>query len=1834
MIRSPVVTRNSKSRQKVGDSAGGVENSENTLTPSNEVNVTQSVESMANQDEIKRLQNELKENEDDFNFHYERVVDEHAVLSIDHLETHRDAMQPMWGKRQEVFGKLKELLDENALVVAEALHKDFRSDHFVGMTVVKRKIRETKVGESVTQRENLNDSSSSSNATSSSQGKKSSVKLPRMDAPTFNGSSENWMQFRDRFETLIHNNQELSEIEKFQYLITGVKIKNADANVLARFQFRKEFYEPAWKALCERYDDKRKILATHVGALVEVQQMTSSTPEEIMKIVDAFSTNLSCLNQLKYDVNEADDFANLVLVHMVEARLDVSTLSEWRKAHKEPTGTWKKLHDFLILHARSLEGIQATKKMLIESTVKDSTKVYAAFQPSAKCQICDEGHSIWKCKLDVQERRKRARERRLCYNCLSGAHRATECPSKTMCQTCNKKHHSMLHDPGQVFMGKTRNDATKKWSQSYQRDESNTPNLSPNVAPFRPYEMRRTVNVAQNFGGDSSIPSQSFVATMNQQAILPTVVVIVEAENGESFEARALLDTGSNVNFMTTKFANRLKLPLQSTFSSVEGVATQQSVVRFMTEAKIQSQYGAFERKLDFSLLPSITSEMPHQDINPQCVGDMRNLFLADEKFYKSERVDLLLNSSIFFESMLNDRRDLASGVILLHTKFGWVVGGSIAQQSASQSTLLSSFSFFAKVEKVENQEKCEIERKLEWMFTSEDVESKIKVMTEEEEYCENVFVKTTTKAEDGRFVVQMPLKSGFEKVGTNLNNAKRQSFFQENRRNKDEGVNKLYVDAMEDFINAGHMEEVKEESDRQVHYLPHHGVVKMDSTSTKLRPVFNASCVSETGQTLNEFFCVGATVQSESYDIILRFREKKFVLMGDITKMYRQIWINPIQSSLLRVIWRSKLVEKWKHYEMKTVTFGTSCAPFLATRCIKQLSIENAENFSEAAEVLEKSFYVDDLLDSMDTVDEGRKICTQIRYILAKVGMSMTKIASNSEEILKVVPEKDRRTNDDKENKLTKALGLIYNPLTDEFSYDIKPIKEGPITKASVLSEIAGIYDLIGWIAPVILRLKLFMKRLWLLKIDWKQKLPSDEAETWKKIRETLPALNELRIKRFCYISNHVRVEIHAFCDASIVGYGAVVYALSYDEIKNVQVSLIASKSKVAPNKQKSLARLELCSANLSAKLVDRTVENLKVKQDSVTLWSDSTIVLHWITMESARLSTFVGNRVSMIQQLTHNYKWKHIKGIDNPADYVSRGLEPEEIHHTHGWWKGAKFFVLPQSEWPQSIISINQVEAEVLQEVKKSSVSLCVRTRIHPLIKTIETRFSGLKKLLNTVVYILRFMKKSKERKLKTFGAITIDELNEAEMIVIRVLQQTFYHEEYKLLMKVRDNHDMNETEKVKHQIARNSCLLELTPFMDEHGIMRVGGRLSNCPISNDQRHPMILPHSQFAKLIARKTHEENLHCGPSSLTSHLRQRYWIVKSRNIIRQVTQRCIQCYRTKPRECQQLMGNLPAARVTMTQPFNATAVDYAGFFNIKSGTTRNAPITKCYIAMFKCMCTGAIHLEVAANLSTDAFLAVFDRFIARRGRCSQLYSDNGTCFEGADNQLKEIIEAMDDKMRNHCLSLNIDWKFTTPRAPHAGGIYESGIKMVKRHLVHVINKKTFTFEEFTTVCCKIEAIVNSRPLTPMSEDPRDLEVLTPGHFLIFRPLTSRPERIFLNHNQNHLTRWEHVQHTQQMFWKKWYLDYLHTLQTRPKEFREKINININDMVLLKDSNLPPMKWLMGRIVQLFPDKQQVVRNVKVRTQHGDKHRNVKYLCLLPNQACEVGQSVPASEEKK
>ena len=427
---------------------------------------------------------------------------------------------------------------------------------------------------------------------------------------------------------------------------------------------------------------------------------------------------------------------------------------------------------------------------------------------------------------------------------------------------------------------------------------------------------------------------------------------------------------------------------------------------------------------------------------------------------------------------------------------------------------------------------------------------------------------------------------------------------------------------------------------------------------------------------------------------------------------------------------------------------------------------------------------------------------------------------------------------------------------------------------------------------------------------------------------------------------------------------------------------------------------------------------------------------------------------------------------------------------------------------------------------------------------------------------------------------------------------------------------------------QLYHKSKLLSLQPFLDELGLMRLGGRMRHSKMSFAKRHPVILPGQHaVTKLVVRTEHLRLLHAGPTLTTASLSQRYHILSSRRVVRSITRSCVTCRRYSGRPQSQLLGQLPPERVTPGSVFQCVGVDYAGPVLIKGGSTRKPVVVRAYVSVFVSFNVKAVHLEPVSELTSAAFIAAFRRFIARRGKPRIMWSDHGTNFIGAARELKELYDFLKELkvqqvISEFCSLQNIEWKLIPERAPHFGGLWESAVKSMKSHFKKVVGDKKLTFEEITMVLAQIEACLNSRPLAPLPDSEDAIEALTPGHFLTGAPLEALPDPLSSYQPLPLLRPWQLCQVLVRQFWQRWSAEYLQHLHKFNKWKYPTRNVQPGDIVCVREEGMVPSVWPLAKVESMHPGKDGLVRVATLKTPRGVYKRPItKIVLLLPTESC-------------
>jgi hypothetical protein len=738
------------------------------------------------------------------------------------------------------------------------------------------------------------------------------------------------------------------------------------------------------------------------------------------------------------------------------------------------------------------------------------------------------------------------------------------------------------------------------------------------------------------------------------------------------------------------------------------------------------------------------------------------------------------------------------------------------------------------------------------------------------------------------------------------------------------------------------------------------------------------------------------------------------------------------------------------------------------------------------------------------------------------------------------------------------------------------------------MLSIISRVFDVLGILTPVTIRGKLIMQKLWQLGLDWDDRTSDVLGFEFRDYVCDLTKLNSFSIPR-CYFvdERYENLQLIGFCDASLGAYCAVCYIRYSLDSGGYRVAFVASKSKVAPIKNPlTIPRLELEATVLLSKLVVRVAVKLNISRSNVFMFSDSQIALAWLNKEPQLFQTFVGNRVSKVQSLVPREKWFYVNTVDNPADLGTRGINASRFLNEAAWLNGPEFLLVDFVGKKYDDQNI------VIPEMKK----VCnLNVNVVELDFSLLNRYSSFSRLCNVTSYLLRFIKICPSPTI----VLTAFEVNRAFSVLTRLSQLKYFSDE---ICQLRENNS---------KLIGKSPLLKLTPFIDDDNILRVGGRLKNSSLPYDRKHPIII-HSKcnLVRLYIKYLHEKYYHCSRLIILCHI-EKFWFIGSINrVIKRVIFDCNFCKTLKAETMQQIMGQLPIARVNLSRPFSHVGVDACGPFKTKCVGHRSTKYQKSWAVFFVCFAVKAVHIEVMSDMSTPSFLAAFRRFSSRRGIPGHVYSDNGSNFVGTDN----LFRLNEDEILECTAGDGITWTFNPPLAAHFGGLWESAIKSGKSYLVKIAKEQVLTFEELNTVFAQVEAILNSRPLCRNVTNNGIDNILTPSHFLTGTNITLLPECDDLKSTL--AKRWQHVQQMVGTFWRWWSKDYLNQLQQRTKWVNVSNNLVIGDLVLLKEDHSKPLHWRKGIVSETFPDSTGYVRSVALDTAFGKFVRPVTKLVFL------------------
>ncbi|XP_053686038.1 uncharacterized protein LOC128735581 [Sabethes cyaneus] len=1562
------------------------------------------------------------------------------------------------------------------------------------------------------------------------------LRLPRMDLPIFSGNYLEWQSFYDLFCGSVHQNPSLRPSQKLYFLKTH--LAGEAATLVSHLNVEDANYLPALQKLESRYNKPREIANLHITRFLSQPALTLSSPAGLRSLHDVSDEVIRALTALQREGRD------IWLLHIIYEKLDQQTKELWCQKTMdmdEPNITVAALLKFIDNRCGALQLSQPVRKPTREHNAsipvkspsprypyRSTSSLVATDMPPSVCGICSKaGHQPYQCGKFVHasptDRCSMISRLKLCQNCLK--HHTGEPCKAGSCRKCNQMHHTLLH-------------------QAFQSSNSSSSSAVNRTFPAASQALISSINLADHLDGSN--------------VLLLTATVDVFDKYGRRHAIRAVLDCASHLSFIRKDLCDRLGIEKSPIDLDFQGISATSSHANMGTSVTVASRCSNYRTTIPCAVLDRISADLPLRpvDISDWPIPD--SVYLADPQFHHPGKISLLLGLQPFLDLLEPGRINLDTDgrfPILQNTKLGWVVSG---RYDAINSTSTSSACLITSPNET-------LSHQLQRFFEIEEYINPEPHFSEEERNCETHFEQNTVRDQSGCFEVRLPFRENPSSLGASRDIVVKRLGHIERKLNRSPSLKTEYHAFLREYLNAGHMSLAAIPSPKRAVYLPHHCVLKESSSTTKCRVVFDASSKTTSGKSLNDVLMTGPVIQDSLINILLRFRIPAIALTGDIRQMYRMVKISASDRDYQRILWRWKEEDPIDEYTLNTVTYGTKPASYLATKCVQQLLNQIAHTDPDTFQKASLGIYVDDVLTGADSPEEAQRLRQRLSELFATGGFHLRKWASNHSSALEGVPEADLEVRipiELHEDDTIKALGIHWQPCSDEFLFSYQPYKSFQPTKRIILSEIASLFDPLGLLAPVIVMAKLVMRKLWELKVDWDETPPGELINDWLTLAQNLSSLNSFQIPRRVIDSRApVRLFLHGYSEASERAMGACIYVRSIDEAGNRSSHLLCAKSKIAPigNNRSTIPRLELHAAVILAKLINNVSAALQIQFHETRAYSDSQVVLAWIAGGASKWKTYVANRVANIATLLPSINWYHVCTQDNPADVISRGALPVALQKNSLWWHGPDW----QHSLPSVELSTTQ-SSQVNRECKATAVGLLSVHENQFLDDMLARYYPNKQMLLRVTARLLRFAYRGPER-------LSAAELDRALIIYVRHTQHTHFPNEIQRLMEGRS-------------VATGSPIYQLDPQLDSDGVLRVGGRLRLSKLCYNTKHQILLPRrSALTSLILHDEHISNLHCGPQTLLAISRRRFWIPYGTTAARKICRQCITCTRVRPAPLRQQMGQLPADRLEPQPVFSVVGIDYAGPVSITNRKSRGIASSKGYIALFVCFVTKAVALEAVSDLTTPAFLAAFTRFSSRYGLPARVYSDNATNFRAAAKLLKELnalVNSAEYKttVADFFADQGVEWSFIPPRSPHHGGLWEAGIKVAKQLLSKISGNYIYTFEELSTLLAQVAACMNSRPIAPISNDPSDPQPLTPAHFLIGRPLTTAPEINQLERRISSMTRWQFVQRKAQEFRERWQKEYVRSLQLFSKWQKSTVNLKPGDFVLIVGENEKPKQW--------------------------------------------------------
>ncbi|KIH55491.1 integrase core domain protein, partial [Ancylostoma duodenale] len=1318
------------------------------------------------------------------------------------------------------------------------------------------------------------------------------------------------------------------------------------------------------------------------------------------------------------------------------------------------------------------------------------------FPRSVPCFYCHKsGHPAKDCSevASLEQRLQVMRMQNLCRNCGGKDHWATKCP-KGACRICRQAgHHTSI--------------CKQLFSPQEARPKPQPPEV-PQKQVTKPLPSKakaskiNTVASSDKSEGQRNAPGAVFhVSNTTKVLILAGQAKVLNPATQVLEPVYVILDTGADRSFISTNLAERLQLKdKETTRLSISTFGSQKSFERTcaVTLLRMWDAEGT-PHTFTVTKIDSITKPLTRSRLSNE---DRRFLFQNDMHLSINHAVDkiqpdILLGCSDLF-SLLKEgtgaQTTLPSGLKAIPSRLGYLITGrsdeELINSESSVEVAQTTDLLDTESDSPQNWEQfCEFEksgvREFSGPVSEEQKRTNAKVWKK--------FEETIERKENG-YYVRLPWKSEASELPDNKSIAYRRLQANLCKLSKDPDVLQQYHDTITNQLEMGVIEKVAEDSvveeGEVVHYLAHQAVITPQKETTKLRVVFDASAHLSNSPSLNDVLYQGPVILPKMWDILLRFRFGEVAITSDVEKAFLQVRLHPKDRNATRFMWVRDIhqpltQENIVFYRFTRVTFGLNCSPFLLAGTILHHLRTHVD--SQLAKELEENTYVDNLIMTKKSTDEGLRFYNDSKDVFKELNMNLREFQSNDEHLRKRISSADLA-----ESENQKVLGVLWNTKKDELVLSCNYPPKAKVTKRSVSEQVAAIYDPLGWLTPLTLAGKRFLQSLWRFDYGWDTEISEEHQKQWKDIIQVVNGFQCVIPREVAQIDTPTKLVL--FSDASGQAMATCAYLVSH-----LGSNLLVGKSKLPSIKENvTIPKLELNAITMATRVahsIFAAIHHRKRISDMVIL-SDSQIALNWIASScpaEERAGVLVKNRINEIRKIVKDVPvevhFGYVSTAMNPADSATRGVTKDSLTN-HMWWKGPKFILDPIDEWPEEC-RLFKIPHDLEDDSCAVPVSSMTRPHVEELLDW--QRHNRMDSIVTTVAHVLRFIKRltcKVESRLQSRILENIPELSHM------TTESYVTAEERKMALRVvvRNHQAVHLTE------DRQKTLKQLKLRIDESGIFCCRGRMENSTLPYNARQPIfIAAKTDLARAIVRESHGP-LHCGTAHTMANVRRYYWVPKLRQLAQQVIRKCVPCQKMNnlPFKYPE-MEDLPDRRVRRTRPFEHIDIDYFGPLTVKE----HDEVVKVYGIIMTCTTTRLLHLELVTDMTTTNLLNALRRFFARRGVPATITSDNGPYFLLGEQILRDAVLPVinDISFTNAMATKGIVWKTITPYAPWQGAFYERLIKSVKHSLYKVMQGKTLTKTGMETLLVEIEGSLNTRPLSYQEKHWDETPILRPIDFI-------------------------------------------------------------------------------------------------------------------------------------